>query len=135
MSIMTWNAELDVGVAKMNHEHQGLLDLMNELHDLKVAGKSGPEVLKVLDALGAATVSHFADEEVYMESIDYPKLSTHKLIHKDLLEKFGKYSSEIHARHGVMGDDFFIFLKHWLTAHIKGIDMQYGPKHASSFAS
>ena len=135
MSIMSWSAELDVGVTKMNEEHQGLLDLMNELHNLKAAGKTGMEVLKVLDALGAATVSHFADEEAYMESVKYPKLSTHKLIHKDLLEKFGKYSADIHARHGEMGDDFFVFLKHWLTAHIKGIDMKYGPKSGASNAA
>ncbi len=128
MALMEWDTSLDVGVADMNHEHQQLLDLMNQLHDAHQKGKSGPDVLRILDALGAATTKHFKDEEAYMERIGYPKLSTHKLIHADLLKKFTAFSGDIHARNGVIGNDFFVFLKLWLTAHIKGIDMQYAPK-------
>ena len=118
MTIMTWTPSLDVGVSKMNDEHQGLLKLMNDLHDAHQAGKRGFEVLKILDALGAATVKHFADEEVYMESVNYPKLKTHKLIHQDLLKKFGTFSEAIHAKNGEIGDDFFTFLKLWLFKQV-----------------
>ena len=134
MTIMNWDASLDVGVDQMNREHQGLLNLMNRLHDARDAGKTGKEVLDILDALGAATVQHFKDEEDFMERSGYPKFKTHKLIHEDLLKKFTGYAEAAHASHGKLEDGFFFFLKHWLTAHIKGIDMQYGP-NAQKLAS
>ena len=38
---------------------------------------------------------------------------------------YGLYKSEAPAS-GKLGDDLFVFLKMWLSAHICGIDMKYG---------
>lgn len=129
MALMQWDDTLDVGVDEMNREHQQLLDLMNKLHDAHNDGRPGREILSILDRLGQATVKHFQDEEAYMERTNYPKFSQHQLIHKDLLTKFGDHSKTIHAANGNIESDFFLFLKLWLAAHIKGIDMQYNPKN------
>jgi len=131
MTIMTWDASLDVGVDDMNREHQEILALMNQLHDLKQDGVTGLPVTKLVQKLGEVTTHHFADEEAYMESINYAGLSSHKFIHQDLLKKYGEYAQEIAAANGRMDDRFFTFLKLWLTAHIKGIDMKYSPKAAN----
>ena len=127
MSIMDWEPALDVGVGAMNDEHKQLLSLMNALHDAYKAGETGSSVMQKLDALGAATIKHFADEEVYMESIGYPKLASHKIIHQQLLQKFTQFSAEIRQANGKLEEGFFTFLKFWLSAHIKGVDMQYSP--------
>lgn len=132
MTIMTWNASLDVGVDDMNREHQDILALMNQLHDLKEAGETGPKVTRLVQQLGEVTTNHFADEEAYMESIGYAGLSSHKFIHQDLLKKYGQYAQEIAAANGRMDNRFFSFLKLWLTAHIKGIDMKYSPNAATT---
>ena len=42
-----------------------------------------------------------------------------------LLEKFGKHAKEFEAK-GVLTDEFFLFLRRWLKAHIQGVDRQYG---------
>lgn len=126
MPIMLWDDSLDIGVAEMNREHQGLLDLMNALYDASQAGKTGPEVLDLLKKLETATVEHFRDEEAYMDKIGFPGAPGHKLIHKDLLEKFGTHASAIRASHGQVNEDFFKFLRFWLSAHIRGIDIKYG---------
>ena len=106
---------------------------MNRLHDAHAEGKTGRDIHNILDAPGDATVRHFADEEAYVETLDYAKLRIHELIHEDLLKRFGAFSEEIHAKNGVVREGVFLFLKHWLTAHIKGIDMEYGK--ASPLAS
>ena len=128
MPIMEWNSDLDVGVEAMNDEHKQILDLMDRIHDASTAGQTGAPVVKLVDDLAQVTIDHFRDEEIYMEKVGYEGLKTHKLIHKDLLEKYTGYAAEIRAANGVLPEKFLMFLKLWLTAHIKGIDMKYGPK-------
>ncbi len=128
MPIMEWNSDLDVGVEAMNDEHKQILDLMNRIHDAATAGQTGAPVIRLVDDLARVTIDHFRDEEVYMEKVGYEGLKTHKLIHKDLLDKYTGFATDIRAANGILPDRFLTFLKLWLTAHIKGIDMKYGPK-------
>jgi len=132
MPIMTWDDSLDVGVAQMNREHQGLLDLMNALYDRAKAGESGPEMIALLDRLATATVEHFAHEEAHMDHIGHAGAEAHKRIHKDLLDKFQRHSEAIKARNGVIEESFFNFMRFWLSAHIRGIDMKYAEKAKSA---
>ena len=127
MPILEWNDALDIGVNDMNQEHKKLLALMNELYDKNAAGANKTSLSKTLNELAAYTVKHFADEEAYLEKIGYPELSKHKWIHQDLLTKFGKHKAEFDSgANPKMNDEFFKFLKLWLSSHIKGIDRMYG---------
>ena len=128
MPLMNWDSSLDVGVDKMNDEHQQILSLMNRIYDAREAGQTGPDIITLLERLGQVTIDHFRDEEAYMEKIGYPGITSHKLIHKDLLDKFTAFASEIRANGGEVPEKFLTFLKLWLSAHIRGIDMKYGPK-------
>jgi len=130
MPIMLWDASLDVGVTAMNQEHQKILEAMNLIYDARAAGKSGQAVNDLVGRLGEICVSHFADEESYMARVGYSELDRHKQLHKRLLEQFGQHAQSIKAAGGQPTDEFFHFLKFWLTSHIKGIDMRYGPKAA-----
>lgn len=125
MAILEWSDELNVGVNSMNDQHKVLLDLMNTLHDKFKAQAEFEELKVTLDLLKDKTIKHFKDEEAFMESFAYEKLKSHKAIHKQLLENFGKhYQSFLDEK--ALNDDFFNFLQLWLRAHIKGIDKQYG---------
>lgn len=126
MPIMLWDPSLDVGVEPMNREHQDILDLMNRIYDARAQGRQGPPINQLVADLGAVCTRHFADEEAYMASIGYRDLASHKILHHKLLERFTSYANEIKAAHGVPSDDFFNFLKFWLTSHIKGVDVKYG---------
>lgn len=135
MSLMDWSADLDVGVEAMNHEHRGLLDLMNRLHDLASQGVTGPRALNALDALQKATIDHFAHEEAFMDKTAYPDAARHKVIHAKLLERFGAEAEKVRAADGAVGRSFFDFLTYWLSAHIKGIDKKYGAHAAGRDAA
>lgn len=122
-----WDKDkLTVFVEQMDAEHQVLIDLMNTLHREHEAGAGKDAVGRALTALVDYTVKHFADEEAYMESVDFPGIGTHKAIHKSLLEKLEAYGAEFAAGDGTLTDEFFGFLKQWLVAHIQGIDRKYG---------
>jgi hemerythrin-like metal-binding protein len=127
MSLMSWDDGLDVGVDAMNAEHKRLLSLMNALYDAVQADAPGADVLAKLAALKAATVEHFAHEEAYMDEIGFPGAPGHKLIHKDLLEKLDAHAAAAEASGGEgLGDALFNFLRFWLSAHIRGVDVKYG---------
>ena len=129
MPIMNWDASLDVGVDSMNREHQQILDAMNRIYDAQAQGKTGSAITALVDDLGRITTQHFIDEERFMEEIGFPSLSTHKVVHKKLLERFGEHAAKIKAANGVVEKEFFDFLRYWLSAHIKGVDAKYG-EHA-----
>jgi hemerythrin-like metal-binding protein len=126
MPLMTWEASLDVGVETMNREHREILDLMNRLYDAHGAAQTGAGVNTLVDRLGAVCAKHFADEEEFMRKIAFPALIPHKQLHQRLLERYTGYAEQIRANHGRPTDEFFDFLKFWLTSHIKGIDTKYG---------
>jgi len=114
----------------MKHQQQELLDLMNGLHDAYDARRDfGIQKLYFLK-LKMATIEHFEEKEQYMDKIQWPKLATHKVIHQVLLAEFGKYE-KIFMEKRELTDDFFRFLKFWLSSHIQGIDMEYGTYYKS----
>jgi len=128
---LEWNeAKLGLHVPEMDREHQVLISLMNKLHVLREKQASSGEVLAAINALGEYTVKHFADEETYMARIQYPGIGVHKAVHGHLLAKFTGYS-QAYKKDATLTDDFFVFLKMWLNAHISSVDMKYS-QHAAA---
>ena len=126
MPFLNWDDSLDTGVTRMNDEHKVLIDLMNHLYDLNEVGSAKPTLQKAIQSLVDYTVKHFEDEENYMESIGFSGLKTHKIIHKQLLDKVTDFQRRFSDGHDtILGNEFFDFLRNWLIAHIKGIDIKY----------
>ena len=126
--ILTWTATLATHVDEMDKEHQTLINLMNKLNKLCKDKAPKSEIGKALEELGAFTVKHFSDEEQYMQSINFSQLSTHKIHHKQLLERFTEHATNFkNGPQSVLPDEFFEFLKFWLTTHIMHIDQKYSP--------
>jgi hemerythrin-like metal-binding protein len=131
MPIMLWDDTLDLGVEPMNDEHKQILDVMNRIYDARAQGREGAAVDLLVAELGRVCTRHFADEEAYMARIGYPGLETHKRLHQQLLERVRQHAEAIKAAGGRPTDEFFEFLRFWLTSHIKGIDTKYAA-HATA---
>ncbi len=129
MTVLAWDpVRFDVGVAKMNAQHQVLVGLMNSIHDRAGAGAAKPELAKLFQQLAQATVGHFADEEAYMESIGFEGLRTHKAIHAKLLSDFTAHKEKFDVGDGRVDPTFFDFLSLWLRSHICHVDAKYAAK-------
>lgn len=127
MSLMPWDLKkFDVHVQSMNNDHEHIVELINSIHDADAAGTPATAVLRVLDELGAFTTEHFAGEEQLMEYVGYADLPRHRVMHQQLLREFTKHRNAFAAAGGRLPKAFFDFLKLWLTAHIRNIDMRYG---------
>lgn len=124
MHLMDWNDSLDVGVEDMNNQHKQILLYMNSLYKSFKADEDFSIGKPILDKLKNTTISHFANEEAYMKSISFSNLESHKLIHKNLLATFTEHYDKM-TKEQKFNQEFFEFLKFWLTSHIKGIDIKY----------
>ena len=118
-----WTESLTLGVSSMDQQHHQLIDLINKLVDELNKGEPS-NIKKQFDTLCQFVVKHFSDEENLMQSEGFPGIETHKVIHKQLLEKVGTFASSIENgnldKNGLMS-----FLTMWLKSHIMGIDKKY----------
>lgn len=115
----TWDDSISVGVPLIDHDHQYLVNLINQLHDA-IGGPGEREVLEtVLDALVDYAVYHFSREERVMEACGVPELPGHRRGH----EAFARRVLDIQQRFrdnrdAALGTDVLQFLKSWLKGHI-----------------
>jgi hemerythrin-like metal-binding protein len=136
--LLKWDqTKYSVKVDKMDQEHQKLVGYMNVLYDLHQKKAAKPELQKALKDMAGYTVQHFSDEETYFKSVPAYKnnVDAHLKIHKELLTKVTKFVEDFNKPDGKMTEEFFTFLKVWLTAHIGGVDMKYGVAAATAKAS
>jgi hemerythrin len=110
----------------MEAQHEVLTSLMNSLAQRDGQGATKAELSKLLRQLESLTVSHFAEEEVYMRELEHPKLDTHQIIHRDLLVMLRRHMEEFEAGEtdGKLGCKLRSFLVYWLGSHIEGMDRQ-----------
>lgn len=126
MSRFVWTDALDVGVSKMNFEHQRLIQLMGELQDLnqKRAGKD--EICAAFEVLVDCVELHFMNEEAYLMTKNYPDLESHKLIHENLIKALNKHYREYRTSiTNRVPSAVFDFFQSWLTTHILLVDKKY----------
>jgi hemerythrin-like metal-binding protein len=123
--LFEWDpARFGLDVPAMDREHQVLIARMNHLHELHVAGAKAQDVGAALEELLSLTTKHFADEEAYMARLGYPGARVHVGVHRQLLERLAGFAKDFRHQHHLT-EEFFQFLKMWLSAHIRGIDRKY----------
>lgn len=83
-----WNDRFNIGVASIDHAHQKLFSIVGKLVALNEdetkqqhACKEGIKYFK------SYALKHFADEEAYMQSINYSGYAMHKILHDNLRDK------------------------------------------------
>lgn len=123
-NLFNWEPKYQLHVDQMDNEHKRLIALMNDLFEMHQHEVTYSAIEVKLNELFNYTVTHFKHEEKYFTSLPYEKAESHKIIHRNLIEKLEKHSEKI-KKNQKISEDFFDFLKVWLSAHIVGIDQGY----------
>ena len=127
MAFFDWNdKQYSVSVSAMDHQHKNLVRIINAIYDASNQPPNQAATSELLDELIQYTVSHFAEEEKFMESIQYPALIEHKMQHQGLITRAGEVKKAFKAGDGTVELGVLNFLKTWLITHIQGHDMKYG---------
>ena len=124
--------EFFTGIELIDNEHRQLFDYANQIYDLLHAEFVPDKYDNIVDILGKLrdyTKKHFADEEAYMESIQYKKIFTQKIQHQAFIDELDKLDldeiSELDNQEETISN-LLSFVTDWLIHHILEVDTQIG---------
>jgi hemerythrin len=126
MAFMEWNDTYSVKVAEIDNQHKHLIALINKLFDAMSVGKGSEVMGSVLKDLIDYTVNHFAMEEKYMKSYNYPFSTEHKMEHDTLTKQVIDLQNEFSSGKSMISVKVMNFLKDWLNSHILKVDTKFG---------
>ena len=124
--------EYFTGITLIDEEHKQLFAYANEAYDLlqeEFIPDKYDRIVAILQELRNYTKKHFADEEAYMESIQYKRIFTQKIQHQEFIDKLDNIdidSIEAGENQDEVIIDILEFLTNWLIHHILELDTLIG---------
>jgi hemerythrin-like metal-binding protein len=127
MAFLNWGPHLSVGVAAFDQEHQGLVAIINELHDKMQSGQGKDVLGGLLKRLIDYTITHFEHEESALKQHGYPLLREHQAQHQALKTRVTEFHNRLSIGYnGLITVEMLRFLRSWLEQHIRQEDRAYG---------
>ena len=128
MTTFRWRDALSLDVPAVDKDHKHLIDLLNRIHYMALAGDDQGAIGATLSELVHYTAAHFTREEMLMRLSGYPGYKAHRQIHDALRQRVATMYAE-YCRHPTGFDiqRFYRFLSEWLIMHIQGEDMKIKP--------
>ena len=120
--LLAWRPEYGLGIPGVDHEHQELFDLINELHDHLFESESATTVVDFLGELFSKISGHFALEEKMMRDGRYAGLRAHKADHERLLDEIRDLMDDYEDGVHVDLDRFALTLERWFSEHFSTHD-------------
>lgn len=120
-----WRDEYNVGISKVDSQHQGLVTLLNQLHESVLDGKANEIVEETLNQLIAYTETHFKEEETLMKEYGYPGYEEHCAIHAAGIREVRRMQQKHLQGEASIVMELAVFLMAWLRKHILETDMAY----------
>ncbi|HBF37238.1 MAG TPA: hemerythrin [Firmicutes bacterium] len=123
-----WTEDLAVGVTIIDDQHKELYQRINQLLEACNQSKGREVVGETIKFLEDYVVTHFGQEEEYMQKYNYPDYPKHKGYHTEFIKSF----QELKARFDADGPGAHIVIMTnrivvgWLNSHIRNVDKLLG---------
>jgi hemerythrin len=126
MKSIEWRPEFSTGIAEVDHEHRGLIDLINTaLARCAETPGAAREIQAALGEIYARTTAHFALEERLMERLEYDQRQEHKGDHERLLEDVRDIMDGLDDDAGFNQELFAARLSRWFGEHFRTHDARF----------
>ena len=122
MPLLAWKSEYSLGIPAVDHEHEELFALINDLYAGLFEPGSETTVMDFLGELFSKISSHFALEEKVMRDGRYAGYPAHKSDHERLLDEVRDLMDDYEDGRYVDLDRFAGELEHWFSAHFSTHD-------------
>jgi hemerythrin len=121
---LPWTPNLAIGVDIIDNQHKMLFEKAEKLFEAGRNKNSKEYISELLDFLDDYTKKHFADEEKYMLSINYPGYAEQKQAHTAFIGKIAKLREEYNKSGGslVVIINANKMVLDWITQHISVMD-------------
>lgn len=122
MSLLEWHEEYSVGVDDVDHEHQEMIELINQVHGELQNPGSGTSINQFLGEIFARISAHFALEERIMQEADYGEYAAHKEDHEKLLDELRELMEDYEQRQKFNEIILRRTLGDWFGIHFRTFD-------------
>ena len=124
MALIDWKDEFAVGIPDIDHEHQMMVTLINEIHDRMKSGKAGAsDLTRALGEIYTQISAHFALEETIMKRERYAGFDDHKADHDMLLDDIREIMDRVEAdRYYKYEEVLSSHLHDWFVVHFRTHD-------------
>jgi hemerythrin-like metal-binding protein len=122
MVLIEWKKEFEVGIVDVDHEHQELIRLINNLHDAMSGENATISVMDFLGEIYSHVSAHFALEEKIMRTQKYDQYTDHKADHERLLDELRDIMDDYEESAYYSDEEFSAHIKRWFTEHFKTKD-------------
>jgi hemerythrin len=124
-NLFDFETEFRLGIENVDKEHETLVNMLNQVHNLISEGKREEARSYFNETLTLYVNEHFSNEEAFMESIGYEHLEEHKKIHQQFKDSFQDLKPKIDsaddaAFRNALNDTFT-----WIINHIGRTDKKY----------
>jgi hemerythrin len=126
--ILEWTDDLATGSELIDKQHKELFKRINSLLEACRQGKGKSEINGLMQFLDDYVITHFSEEEQYMQKYAYPGYAKHKAEHLQFIIDFRKLKNEFEND----GPDFYLVMRtkemvvRWLLDHIRKVDRALG---------
>jgi hemerythrin len=129
MPNVSWDETFSVGSPIIDRQHQKLIDLINNLHQVLMeedrTGRLADAKARTIDALMEYGMQHFETEEEYMQEMNYPELDEHRKEHRIFIENLNRYRAELTTAYEVRTSQVMKIMTDWLRDHLLNQDRKY----------
>ena len=122
MVLIEWKTEFEVGIPDVDHEHQEIIALINDLHEAMSGENASISVMDFLGEIYAHVAAHFALEEKIMRINRYDQYADHKSDHERLLDELRDIMDDYEENAYFSDKEFSSHVERWFTEHFKTKD-------------
>ncbi|MFP4363056.1 MAG: bacteriohemerythrin [Spirochaetia bacterium] len=126
MAIIEWKLDYSVGVSEINEQHKHLMRLINDMN-FAIKNESDPSLLEeFMEEMYDAFASHFAKEQEWMASMNYPDEAFHELLHALFLRNLEYFKNCFISGNCRLTPHMHRYICHWFDTHILQSDKPLG---------
>ncbi len=122
MELIEWRDEFRTGIDSVDHEHQQLIEMINDIYGMLDEQADKQTVLDCLGDIYGKISGHFMLEEQMMKKYDYDQYPEHSADHKKLLDDLGDISEEVETSSRLDADFLRRKLNDWFQLHFRTHD-------------
>jgi hemerythrin-like metal-binding protein len=135
MEKICWKEEYSVGIEKIDHQHQHLFEIVNNLIERSVSSGDSELASETLTEMINYAREHFTTEETLMEKYGYPEIEPHKKEHDYFINTTAELAIGFMDNKNTTAGEIAEFLILWLSNHILKSDMKYKPFFKAKISS
>ena len=126
--IIQWDEGLSVHNPVLDEQHKQFIKLINDLDEVTAGrGDITSNVLSAIKFLEEYAQKHFAYEESYFMSHNFPEASEHIEFHRTFIRTINNMRKELNmvGANVKLANDISRFTADWLITHVRGVDHRY----------